>query len=454
MEFRACEPGQQSDCRSGGLVWLEAVDVDGLSLSELRERLGLIKRAEARLAAMRAATLAAYASRGGEGSARRAAFEELQASKQQARREVETASQFSQVPETLDALSAGDIPAAHAARIAKAASQGPVDETVLVEAARHEDFGTFSRTLRDHQHEQSGDESKSLLAKERKRRDLSFFKSLDDGMFILNGQFDSVAGNRIEAALAVEERRLRNNNSDKAAADQATFGQRLADALENLVCAEAGDRKPQGTTLIVTANWDMLNQKLADARLLDGTPLPMSEALRLACNADILPAVFDTKGQQLWMGRKQRSATEAQRAALIVRDKHCIGCGRSAVWCEAHHITEWSRGGPTDIDNLVLVCTGCHHSIHDDNWTVHRNENGTYELRPPPKPYADLPPPNTDHNHAPTDPDPKPHAAPPPRRTKPNRPRPPNSLDQNPEPFPDVGVSYERPRNVEPVLLC
>ena len=423
MEFRPCEQGKQPVCGPSGLVWPEAVDVAGLSLLELRERLGLIKRAESRLAAMKTAVLGEYASRGGEGLARRAVLEELQASKQQARREVETASQFSQVPETLGALGAGEIPEAHAKQIARAASQGPVDEAMLVEAARREDFGTFSRTLRDHQHEKSGDDGKSLMATQRKRRDLSFFKSSDDGMFILNGRFDPVAGHRIEAALADEERRLRNNTDTTA--DQATFNQRLADALENLVCADTKDRKPQGTTLILTADWDALNQKLADARLLDGTPLPISEALRLGCDADILPAVFDTKGQQLWMGRKHRSATEAQRAALIVRDKHCIGCGRSATWCEAHHITEWSRSGPTDIDNLALVCTSCHHNIHDDGWTVHRDRNGTYELQPPPAPYADLPT----------------------WKSKPNPP--PHEHD----PFPETGVSTHRPVTTQPVLL-
>ena len=425
MEFKPFEQGKQSGCGPPGPVWPEAVDVAGLSLLELRERLGLIKRAEARLAAMKTAALGEYASRGGEGLARRVALEELQASKQQARREVETASQFSQVPETLDALGAGEIPEAHAKQIAKAASLGPVNETVLVEAARREDFGTFSRTLRDHQHEQSGDDGKSLMATQRQRRELSFFKSPDDGMFILNGRFDPVAGNRIEAALADEERRLRNSN-DNSAADQASFNQRLADALENLVCAEPDDRRPQGTTLILTAEWDALNQKLADARLLDGTPLPISEALRLGCDADILPAVFDTKGQQLWVGRKYRSATEAQRAALIIRDKHCIGCGRSATWCEVHHIDEWCKGGPTDIDNLVLVCTSCHHNIHDDGWIVSRDRSGAYELRPPPpSPYADLP-------------------------TWKTNPSPPL---HNPEPFPDTGISTHRPANIQPVLL-
>ncbi len=425
MEFRPFEQGERTGRRPSGPpvpVWPEAVDVAGLSLLELRERLGLIKRAEARLAAMKTAALGEYASRGGEGLARRVALEELQASKQQARREVETASQFSQVSETLDALGAGEIPEAHAKQIAKAASLGPVDEAVLVEAARREDFGTFSKTLRDHQHEQSGDDGKSLMAKQRQRRELSFFKSSDDGMFVLNGRFDPVAGSRIEAALADEERRLRN---DKDSADQASFNQRLADALENLVCADAEDRKPQGTTLILTANWDALNQKLAGARLLDGTPLPISEALRLACNADVLPAVFDTKGQQLWVGRKYRSATEAQRAALIIRDKHCIGCGRSATWCEVHHIDDWSKGGPTDIDNLVLVCTSCHHNIHDDGWTVHRNPNGAYELQPPPVPYADYP------------------------TWKPK----PNPPPHDREPFPDTGISTHRPALKQPVLL-
>ena len=319
-----------------------------------------------------------------------------------------------QVPETLDALGAGEIPAAHATQIAKAASQGPVDESVLVEAARRQDFGTFSRTLRDHQHEQSGDDGKSLFAKKRERRTLSLFKAPDDGMFILNGRFDPEAGNRIEAALAAEERRLRNDHNTDG---HTGFDQRLADALESLVCADTSDSKPQGTTLILTAEWDMANNQISDVRLPDGDLLPMSEALRLACNADVLPCVFNTKNQELWVGRKHRLATEAQRAALIVRDKHCIGCGRSAVWCEAHHIQEWLKGGRTDIDNLVLVCTSCHHNIHDDGWEVHRRSDGAYELRPPPKPYANLRP----------------------WQSKPDRP------SQETDPFPETGISTTHP---------
>jgi len=296
-----------------------------------------------------------------------------------------------------------------------------VDEGVLVEAARRQDFGTFSRTLRDHQYEQSGDDGKSLFAKKRERRTLRVFKSPEDGMFILNGRFDPEAGNRIEAALAAEERRLRKEeNSDNLTA----FEQRLADALESLVCADTSVRRPQGTTLVVTAQWDAANGKMADVRLPDGDLLPMGEALRLACDANILPCVFNTAGQELWVGRKHRSATEAQRAVLIARDKHCIGCGTSAVWCEAHHITEWFKGGPTDIDNLVLVCASCHHNIHDDGWSVCRRHDGTYELRPPPAPYAAF------------------------RSWRPKIRRPPQEVDQ----LPKMGISSKRPPDRQPML--
>ncbi|MDE0115851.1 MAG: DUF222 domain-containing protein [bacterium] len=462
MEFEPVDQGIQAESRPperSGPVWPEAVDAACLSLSELRARLGLIKRSEARLAAMKAEALAAYAGKGGDGLARRVALDELQASKQQARREVETASQLSQVPETLDALGSGDIPAAHAKQIAKAASQGPIDESVLVEAARREDFGTFSRTLRDHEHEMSGDGGKSLMAKQRERRTFNFFKAPDDGMFVLNGRFDPVAGNRIEAALADEVRRLRNEAKED---DLTTFDQRMADALENLVCADASDRKPQGTTLILTADWDALNQGLAYARLLDGTPLPVSEALRLACDADILPCVFGAEGQELWVGRKYRSATEAQRAALIARDKHCIGCGRSAVWCEAHHIHEWRKAGRTDIDNLVLVCTSCHHNIHDDGWTVYQNPNGAYELRPPPQPERPGPGPGTSHRGA-TKRDntknPKHRKKPAAGRASPAKPaKPPpagrrRGFSLGPDPFPDTGTSSWQPEDAHQLLL-
>ena len=68
MEFMASEQGKWADGPVGKPVWPETVDVTGLSLPDLRARLGLIKRSEARLAAMKTAALAEYSSRAGGGS--------------------------------------------------------------------------------------------------------------------------------------------------------------------------------------------------------------------------------------------------------------------------------------------------------------------------------------------------------------------------------------------------
>ncbi|HLS46386.1 MAG TPA: HNH endonuclease signature motif containing protein [Ornithinicoccus sp.] len=39
-----------------------------------------------------------------------------------------------------------------------------------------------------------------------------------------------------------------------------------------------------------------------------------------------------------------------------MRDRHCIypGCSVPGTRCDSHHVTRWSRGGPTDITNLAL----------------------------------------------------------------------------------------------------
>ena len=56
--------------------------------------------------------------------------------------------------------------------------------------------------------------------------------------------------------------------------------------------------------------------------------------------------------------------------ALIARYGGCGGCGEHSVWCQAHHIRPRSQGGPTDIDNLMPLCWGCHDKVHHNDWRV------------------------------------------------------------------------------------
>ena len=72
-----------------------------------------------------------------------------------------------------------------------------------------------------------------------------------------------------------------------------------------------GAAKALCTALVLVADYNQVPGQLADAQLIDGTPLAPSELLKVALEADILPALFDTKGQPLWLGRKCRTATVA-----------------------------------------------------------------------------------------------------------------------------------------------
>jgi len=51
---------------------------------------------------------------------------------------------------------------------------------------------------------------------------------------------------------------------------------------------------------------------------------------------------------------------------VVHRDGGCRfpGCDRPPGWCDAHHIVHWAHGGPTALDNLVLLCRPHHRLLH------------------------------------------------------------------------------------------
>jgi 5-methylcytosine-specific restriction protein A len=51
-------------------------------------------------------------------------------------------------------------------------------------------------------------------------------------------------------------------------------------------------------------------------------------------------------------------------------------------WCEIHHIEEWEHGGPTELNNLVMLCRVHHRLIHHSGWVV-RIRDGLPEFLPP-----------------------------------------------------------------------
>ena len=142
--------------------------------------------------------------------------------------------------------------------------------------------------------------------------------------------------------------------------------------------------------LLVTLDHQTLTNSLQAHRIgttADGTDLPPAVLRRLACDAEIIPAVLGSSGEVLDLGRLHRLVTPALWTALVLRDQHCTfpGCTRPPLMCHAHHLTHWADGGETSLDNLALLCGAHHRVIHHTPWEIRLNSTDRRpEFKPPP----------------------------------------------------------------------
>ncbi|MEO7421043.1 MAG: DUF222 domain-containing protein, partial [Ornithinibacter sp.] len=97
-----------------------------------------------------------------------------------------------------------------------------------------------------------------------------------------------------------------------------------------------------------------------------GTILSPEVLRRISCEADLIPYVLGTAGEDLDQGMVVRLFTRAQRRRLWRRDRGCTypGCTAPAAWTKAHHVRHWADGGPSDIHNAALLCQRHHTLVH------------------------------------------------------------------------------------------
>ncbi|KXZ60578.1 HNH endonuclease [Microbacterium laevaniformans] len=210
-----------------------------------------------------------------------------------------------------------------------------------------------------------------------------------DGTLHLTGVFDLATAAPIKTALDAMVTRVLQNNEHAprhehgggddpeagALRDERTVPQMRADALHELCAHALGcEQVPTAatTTVVVRMTLDQLESGCGVARI-DGfdASLPAAEVRRLAADLQVIPCVLGGDSEILDWGRTRRLFSPAQKLALAERDGGCTFCGAPPAWTHGHHIAWWNRdAGPTDLDNGVLLCTGCHHRIHSDGWEI------------------------------------------------------------------------------------
>jgi hypothetical protein len=111
--------------------------------------------------------------------------------------------------------------------------------------------------------------------------------------------------------------------------------------------------------------------------------VPMSVARHTACTGAVQRVLFD-EGRIVGITTSDRVFNAHQRRAIVARDRECLipGCHVPASWCEVHHVTEQSRGGPTHTDNGVALCWYHHRSLDTSGWEI-RMVGGVPQIRGP-----------------------------------------------------------------------
>ena len=388
---------------------LACVNSGSASTPELHQMLAVSKTTVAIISAAQTAAAATIAKceRHGDGGAQVLA-DTAGLSRREARGQVKTAQTIESVPTVRDAVDSGRVSLSNARRLAEAVtntSAADVDsDTELLakaETMRPEDF---TREARRWITARQADGGESDYRRQRAKRCVRVWDA-DDGTVELHGRFDPVTGRRIGNRLQAEARRL--YNADKKNAKEASsraagssvatgngrghagssgsgrrsFDQCMADALDELTSNDASGGGKPFADITVVAHIDNDTGQLV-AEIAGGDPLPHAVFEEISCNARLKGAVYDTKGALLWQGYSKRVATEAQLSALIARYGGCFHCKAHPDMCQAHHIEPVSRGGPTNIDNMVLICWDCHQSVHHRGWQIH-TLNGQHTLHPP-----------------------------------------------------------------------
>jgi Domain of unknown function (DUF222)/HNH endonuclease len=173
---------------------------------------------------------------------------------------------------------------------------------------------------------------------------------------------------KFDAALASHRDALfaewkHDHGDGKSASDQRPPLPGNVDAFLRLV--EAGwdveaARRPHGQHTTVVCHVDV-EQRAAALHL--GPLLSDAERQYLTCDATC-EVWFQRDGEVIGAGRTTRLINRRLRRALEHRHPTCAvpGCGATRG-LHAHHIRHWEDGGPTELNNLVLLCP-YHHRLH------------------------------------------------------------------------------------------
>jgi hypothetical protein len=200
--------------------------------------------------------------------------------------------------------------------------------------------------------------------------------AVPDGWHV-NGFLDIVTGSKFKQVLDTL-------GAPRDAADQRLGAERRVEAFDRMLTTvlEAGLPSDKGIrpqlSIIVDTNGP-------SARLAGFGSIGPKLLDHLTCLSDLTPIVTADgdlpQARILNVGRTRRHANRQQRRAIIARQGgECAAPGCRNTHLEIHHVTWWSHGGSTDLDQMIGLCVRCHHLVHRELLTIEPDGQGQFDF--------------------------------------------------------------------------
>jgi hypothetical protein len=290
------------------------------------------------------------------------------------------------VPDIGDALAAGDVTAGHVDVLANGFRRlepadrerlAALDGARLARLAQRQSPDEFAKTVTRAVADHQADGGIGLLAQQKRATKLRWWYDEITGMLQLRGEFDPESALKLTGRLRrMVEEMFHGNHPDTCPDDPSLRQDHLqALALIGLVENNTSDGAGGGADVVVVVDQQTLRTGIHPQTILDwGDPdavLPVETLRRMACLANIIPVVLNGAGVALDEGRGKRLATKEQRRAMRAMYPSCRipGCRVPFEQCHIHHIRYWEEHlGPSDLDNMIPLCSKHHHAAHEGGW--------------------------------------------------------------------------------------
>jgi Domain of unknown function (DUF222) len=301
-----------------------------------------------------------------------------------AMRWAETALALGDLPYLNEAFSSGRI-CFDKVSVAVEIATPETDAQVADEAARL--TVTALRTIARRQREVTPHEE----AQAREKRCLWWSWTNGGTMLNLKARLTAEQGARVTAALERTAKQQPTHDQD----GPISLTQRRADALDRLAALQISeDADPDRATMMIHVDIETLRTGVGSAWTEEGALLSAETVEKLLCDSRLKALVEDADGKPLGVGRAMRHAPRWMRHAAKVRDKTCCfpGCDNTQ-FLVPHHLKWWTKDrGPTDLENLPLLCPTHHGLVHSKDWHIEGSPSeglvfigpkGTVRDRPP-----------------------------------------------------------------------